>query len=301
MAEALSPSTQPSSPPAGLNGGSPSPGGETVPSPGAGAAPGAPPSEGDWRSTLSEDLRQEKGWERFRSVDNLARSYRDLERRMGERAPVRPGADATPEQRTAWRQYLGVPDTPDGYQPQRPAGLPEGREFDPQAQQEFLRVAHQLDLAPHQVQAIMDWEAQRVAQYNAQQEQESTESAQAGEQAGRSKWGAQWDIKLAMAQEYLRRQGSEELRHDLESLVVTNGEGKPILAGNHVGIIEMMAELAQLTGHAPYVIGEGGGILSQGSAKERLNAAYADHRAGTMTSEQLAQAVERYAPLAFSP
>lgn len=192
-----------------------------------------------------------------------------------------------------------MPETPDGYQPQRPAGLPEGQEFDPQFQQSFLAVAHQLDLGPHQVQALMDWEAQRVSQYHSQQEQETQEARSAGEQSGRAKWGAQWDIKLAMAQEYLRRQGSEELRTDLESLVIQGGDGKPRLAGNHVGIIEMLSELAQLTGHAPYVIGEGGGILSQSSARERLDAAYADHRSGKMSSEQLAQAVEKYAPLAF--
>jgi hypothetical protein len=61
----------------------------------------------------------------------------------------------------------------------------------------------------------------------------------------------------------------------------------------------MMAQLAELTGHAPYVIGEGGGIMSQASARERLDAAYADHRAGKMTSDQLHAAVERYGPLAY--
>jgi hypothetical protein len=244
-------------------------------------------------------MRGEKGWERFKTVDNLARSYRELERRMGERAPQRPGPDATDEQRAAWRTYLEVPDTPEGYQVQRPAALPEGHEFDPARQQSFLQMAHQLDLAPHQVQALMDWEAQSFARQQAQQAQEEQEAAQAGEQAGRARWGSQWDIKLALAQEYLRRQGSDDLRHDLESLVVTGGDGKPVLAGNHVGIIEMMAQLAELTGHAPYVIGEGGGIVSQASARERLDGAYADHRAGKITSEQLHAAVERYAPLAY--
>lgn len=282
----------PSTPPA-LNGGSPIPGGDPGP------VAGVTTPDGDWRGSLSEEMRGEKGWERFKSVDNLARSYKDLERRMGERAPVRPGADATDEQRVAWRQYLGVPDTPQGYTVQRPASLPEGTEFLPARQNSFLEVAHQLDLAPHQVQALLDWEAQYYAGQQAEEAQHAQEAAQAGEQAGRAKWGGQWDIKLAMAQEYLRRQGSEELRHDLESLVVSGGDGKPVLAGNHVGIIEMMAELAQLTGHAPYVVGEGGGILSQSSARERLEAAYAEHRSGKLTSEQLAAAVERYAPLAF--
>lgn len=273
----------------GLNGGSPSPGGD----------PGPVSPDGDWRGSLSEEMRGEKGWERFKSVDNLARSYRELERRMGERAPQRPGADATDEQRAAWRQYLGVPETPDGYAVQRPTALPEGAEFLPARQQSFLQVAHQLELQPHQVQALMDWEAAYYSEQQAAEAQASQEAAQAGMQAGRAKYGAQWDIKLALAQEYLRRQGSEDLRHDLDALVLSGGDGKPVLAGNHVGIIEMMAELAQLTGHAPYVIGEGGGILSQASAKERLEAAYSDHRTGKLTSEQLAAAVERYAPLAF--
>lgn len=267
--------------------------------PGSSEGPASPTTDGDWRTSLSEEVRADKGWERFKTVDNLARSYRELERRMGERAPQRPGADATDEQRSAWRQYLGVPETPDGYQLQRPQALPEGAEFQPARQQSFLAVAHQLDLAPHQVQALLDWEAQYYASQQAEDAQHTQEAAQAGEQAGRAKWGSQWDIKLAMAQEYLRRQGSDDLRHDLETLTVTGGDGKPVMAGNHVGIIEMMAQLAELTGHAPYVIGEGGGIMSQASARERLDAAYADHRAGKMTSDQLHAAVERYGPLAY--
>lgn len=275
-----------------LNGGSPGLNGDTP----AGAAP----VEADWRTHLSEEVRGEKGWERFKSVDNLARSYRDLERRLGERAPTRPGAEATDQERAAWRQYLGVPESPQGYQVERPPSLPEGQNFDPGRQSAFLDLAHQLDLAPHQVQQLMNWEAEQVGAHQAQQEALAQEEAQRANEAGRQKWGQQqWDMKLALASEYLRRMGSPELREDLDTLIVRDGQGKPMLAGNHPGIIELLAEHAQLTGHAPYVIGEGGGILSQASARERLEAAYADHRAGKLTPEQLHQAVERYAPVAF--
>ena len=263
------------------------------------ASPPAAGSQPDWRSTLSEEMRGERGWERFQTVDNLARSYRELERRLGDRAPSRPGPEATDTERSAWRQYLGVPDTPQGYQVTRPGALGEGQEFDPQRQEAFLSLAHQLDLQPHQVQQLLDWEAQQVQTYQTQAQQQEREEQQRGEQAGQQKWGAQWPIKLALAQEYLRRMGSEELRSDLETLVVRDGTGKPILAGNHPGIIELLAEHAELTGHAPYVIGEGGSVLSQSGAKERLEAAYQDHRQGNITSEQLASAVERFAPLAF--
>lgn len=47
-------------------------------------------------------------------VDALLKSYRELERRLSQRAAP-PAADAPPEDLARFRQAMGIPETPDGY------------------------------------------------------------------------------------------------------------------------------------------------------------------------------------------
>lgn len=60
------------------------------------AATGAAPSPApEWAATLPDDLKAEKGWERFKDVAALAKSYRDLEKRMGTATKSDVPADPT--------------------------------------------------------------------------------------------------------------------------------------------------------------------------------------------------------------
>lgn len=59
----------------------------------------------------------EKFWDAERGelrVDALLKSYRELERRMSQRA-ARPTPDADEEERRRWREMMNIPETPDGY------------------------------------------------------------------------------------------------------------------------------------------------------------------------------------------
>jgi hypothetical protein len=72
-------------------------------------------SSADWRSGLSPDLLAEKSLADFKDVGGLAKAYVDTKRLVG--APLEPpGADAKPEQISAYRKRLGVPDTHDKYE-----------------------------------------------------------------------------------------------------------------------------------------------------------------------------------------
>ncbi|UPY36605.1 hypothetical protein [Sediminicoccus sp. KRV36] len=59
----------------------------------------------------------EKFWDAERGelrVDALLKSYRELERRMSQRA-ARPGPEADEEERRRWREMMNIPESPDGY------------------------------------------------------------------------------------------------------------------------------------------------------------------------------------------
>jgi len=55
-------------------------------------------------------------------VDALLKSYRELERRLSQRAAP-PRADATPEEIQRFRQAMGIPETPEGYRINAPHDL----------------------------------------------------------------------------------------------------------------------------------------------------------------------------------
>lgn len=55
-------------------------------------------------------------------TDALLKSYRELERRLSQRAAP-PGTDAAPEDLLRFRQTMGIPETPDGYSINAPHDL----------------------------------------------------------------------------------------------------------------------------------------------------------------------------------
>jgi hypothetical protein len=87
-------------------------------------------------------------------VDALLKSYRELERRLSQRfAP--PADDAPEEERAAWRQLLGIPETPDQY-----ALNPPHEMITPDA--EVNARLHAAGFTPRQAQLVYDLAAERL-------------------------------------------------------------------------------------------------------------------------------------------
>ena len=83
--------------------------------------PSAPPADAKARPA---DV-PEKFWDAEANtlrVDALLKSYRELERRLSQRAAP-PAADAAPEDLLRFRQTMGIPETPDAYSIEAPHEL----------------------------------------------------------------------------------------------------------------------------------------------------------------------------------
>ncbi|MEN3942507.1 hypothetical protein WJU23_14505 [Prosthecobacter sp. SYSU 5D2] len=120
-----------------------------------------------WDQGLPADLRDQAAGAlaKYQSPLELVRGLANAQRLIGQRPQVRPpGADARPEEVSAWRRSLGVPETPEGYGIQRPESLPDGVEWSDEAVVQFSGLAHELNLTPAQVQKLVDYDAGRQAQ-----------------------------------------------------------------------------------------------------------------------------------------
>lgn len=141
----------------------------------------------------------EKFWDAERGelrVDALVKSYRELERRMSQRA-ARPADDADEEDKRRWREMLDIPDSPDAYDIQAPEGLG----IDPDVNARL----HQAGFSRAQTQLVYELAAERILpliveaaqQYEAERQVERLSAHFGGEERFRrtarqlSTWGKQ--------------------------------------------------------------------------------------------------------------
>lgn len=99
----------------------------------------------------------EKFWDTERGelrVDALLKSYRELERRMSQRA-ARPAPDADEEERRRWREMMNIPESPDGYQiaPKHELCGPDS---------EINQRLHEAGFSCEQVQLVYDLASERL-------------------------------------------------------------------------------------------------------------------------------------------
>ena len=115
------------------------------------------PDDHSWRATLvPEDVRGEKLWEDFATPADAFRGHVALVKKFGQRTEglVKiPGADAPPEEVTAYRKAIGVPETVAEFTVDVPEAL---RTIVPlEAAKAFVPLFHKLNIPPAAAQQII--------------------------------------------------------------------------------------------------------------------------------------------------
>lgn len=190
-----------------------------------GAADGAQ----DWRASLPEDLRSEKSFEKFKGIPDLAKSYTELEKSMGNAVRM-PKAESKPEEWDAFYSKLGRPESPDKYELKRPEN-PAGGQWDEGLEKEFRTAAHASGLQPRQAQGLLDWfnktQTERLTAY--------TKGMEEGVGKLKTEWGAKFDEKLGMAARAVKELGGDELKTMLEDTGL----------GNHPVLVKLFAKIGE--------------------------------------------------------
>jgi hypothetical protein len=189
--------------------------GQTAATGGAGnpASGGAAEAGGavDWRAQFipegapdADKLKSTLG--KFKEPVELAKSYVALQAKLSQGGVKVPGEKATPDEISAYRKAVGVPEAVDGYKLTRPQGIAEAKE----AESAFLAQAHAAGLSQKQVDAVLGyyWNAQAQgaeAQKLAQQEQQrvADETRAATGRALEDMWGYAKDNNLGRINAFL--------------------------------------------------------------------------------------------------
>jgi len=218
---AATPSAQPATPPPATPAADPAPAqpnAEPKPDAGKDLINGEPPAEEKaWYDGLEvdDDFLTDK-IKSMGGVEDLLKAHYHQEKMLGQRSLPRPGENATPEQWQRYRESMGIPKSPDGYDITiDPAKLPDGMELSKEDLDSFRQLAHESDLTPQQAQRMVEYDVERLHRAT-----EAAAAAQVAEQQQtvakiKESWGDQYDSRLEQVREASRRTGLGEMLRDL--------------------------------------------------------------------------------------
>ena len=158
--------------------------------------------EGDWRSSLPEDIRNDPSLADVKDIGSLASQFINSQKMIGGRIPM-PGKD----DQAGWNELynkLGRPEAPDQYQVGEEAY--HGLEKDAEFETAFFAKAHEAGLSNNQVNAILDWYNGQVAGIV----QTTQINPQDTVNTLRQEWGNATNQKIGFAQRAIGEFGGDE-------------------------------------------------------------------------------------------
>lgn len=105
-----------------------------------------------WTEQLEGSLKGNEAFNQYPTISELGKAFIELKGKS-EGAVKIPGENATPEEITAFRKALGVPDKPDDYKIEK-GTPPEGMAYDDALEAKFKETAHALNLNKKQVEGL---------------------------------------------------------------------------------------------------------------------------------------------------
>ncbi len=182
---------------------------------------GTPVTEA-WHSQENSELVTVKGW---KSADEAVNSYRELEKTMGTKIQM-PDDKTTPEEKSAFYQKLGRPETAADYT--RPT-LPEGKVLDEDFYSYMTAAAMECGASDVHLGFLM----QKYIAYQSKLEgvKEATKEAQsdADDKTSHEEWGGDYDKNSEIARRAFTELAPEEIREPLSVLIKDKGlEFNPI-------------------------------------------------------------------------
>ena len=235
-----------------------------------GQAPAAPaPGNQNWRTSLPDDLKNEKVFESIPGKDwseagpLLAKNYLQAQRLVGADKLILPTERSTPEEIAAFRTKLGVPAKPEEYGIKLPDGLTEDR-LDKARVDAWRKEMHDAGIPKAAAERLMskylsdEFGATQAAAQARVKELENHELSLKAE------LGVKFDEKLNNARYALKQFGSEKLAEILDSTGL----------GSHPEVVKLFAAIGEKLSDDSARGGGGGGgnpLASPETAQHALN------------------------------
>lgn len=184
----------------------------------------------DWKSSLNAELRENSSIGRYKSVEELANGYINLQRQFSGNKIVVPTDKSTPEEWQETFTKLGLPKEVKDYQ----VKFAEGATIDPKFTEDFKALAHKQGILPKQAQALADWFSEQNKGAETVYANEIKTARAAELKSLQTDWGDAYKQNLGVANMVF-----SELPEDLQKSIKESG-----LAGN-VKLTRALAEIGK--------------------------------------------------------
>lgn len=214
-----------------------------------------------WRSALPDDLKNHEFVKDYSKPGDAIRDFVNLKQEAASMLKV-PGKDATDEQRAAFYNALGRPESPDKYTIGKPEGLPDYVPYSQENEAAFRTLVHETGLSDSQAQKLNQW------YWNTVKSEVETEQNATNEAINKLKdeWkGDTFKVNTEKAARAFKKFGGEEAASFLESI---KANGVPL--GSHPLFLKTFHAIAEAVSDD---------FLSAGGGNNKT----------TMSDEQLAQ------------
>ena len=224
-----------------------------------------PVSSGDtpasWKSSISEEFRNDPNIEKFTAIDAPAKSYINATRMIGQDKVAVPNKNSTEDQWNEVYSKLGRPESPDKYVLDVKSDVVS---LDENAIKNFAEQSHKLGLNNKQAEGILDFYKNNM-EGSAQQAKIDTETAQAqAEQQLRSEWGRDFDSKVAQAGALAKA----NINPDVLDMQLQDGTR----IGDHPEIIKGFAKIAGMMSEDKIVATESENVNSVKDIESEISA-----------------------------
>ena len=204
----------------------------------------APPADWpeDWRTKLAgEDKSYLKTLDRFNSPADLAKAYRDAQKRLssGNLKPSLPD-NPTEEELKSWRADNGIPDSPKGYDVELGNGFVWG-EADQPMLDSFTEHALKANLPAPAVKQVLGWYADMQQQQAAQREDADGRFHQEAQDVLYREWGNEYRKNINAIGNVLDTHAPEDVKNDLLTARLPNGR----LLGDDPRMVKMLASMSR--------------------------------------------------------
>ena len=214
-----------------------------------------------WKSSISEEFRNDPNIEKFTEIDALAKSYINATRMIGQDKVAVPNKNSTEDQWNEVYSKLGRPESADKYALNIES---EAVAMDEGAIKSFAEQSHKLGLNNTQAQGILEFYKNNM-ESNMKRATVDTETAQAqAETELRAEWGKEFDSNVSKASALAKANMNPEI------LDLQMQDGTRI--GDHPEIIKGFAKIASMLSEDKLVSTESESVNSMKDLQSEISA-----------------------------
>lgn len=186
-----------------------------------------------WKTEIPGSLREHEAFAPYKTKDELWNGHieavskvKDLEGKLAGAIP-KLSENATDEEKTAYLKAIGVPESPDGYEFERPA-MPEGVPYNEALEKWFRDTAHKAGISAEQAKTLYGSYNQFGAEFLKSLEVQRRDTLTKGMNALKESWGNHYDDNVAVVKRVQEKIGAASGPMK-DWLTAHNAENDPVL------------------------------------------------------------------------